>query len=170
MNHKTKKNKKLIRFLKSQSMVSLVLAFLVLFLIVFNNKLIQNEKIYVIEGSNKKVVLKTGSVAMNNKIVFFNGPKISYHGKDVELKNYKMGFYVNNKKIYETKNLDEDTTYSLKMVLDNNSFNFMDSRKNSNIYTKDVIKNIEKMKFKLTGTDKNGKKISISIPLMVSEV
>ena len=166
---KVKKNK-IVKFLKSQSMISLIFALLVLFLMIFNQKILQKEKIYVIEGNNKNTVIKTGSISMNNKIIFFNGPTIKYSGEDITLKNYKYGFYVKDKKIYEVKKTNEDVSYSLKTVLENSSFNFMDGRKGSRIYTKKVVNNIEKMKFKLVGKTEKGKKISITIPLMVSEV
>jgi len=166
---KTRKNK-IETFLKSQAMVSLVLSILVVILLIFNSSIIKNEKIYVVEGNNKDIVLKTGSISINNRIIFFNGPSIKYKGKDITLKNYKMGYYVNNKKIYEIANDDTKATFSLKTVLENYNFNFLDSKKNSNIYTKKVIKNIEKMKFKLTGTKEDGKKVSITIPLEISEI
>ena len=170
MKNQKKTKNKVKTFIKSQTMVSLILALLVLFLIIFNSRIIHNEKVYVIEGSNKTTMLKTGSLTMNNRIIFFNSPTIKYNGDDITLTKYTVGFYVNNKKIYEIKNNDTKTKFSLKSVLENNTFNFMDSRKNSNIYTKSVINDIEKMKFKLVGLDENGKKVAISIPLSVSEV
>ena len=170
MKNQKKTKNKVKTFIKSQTMVSLILALLVLFLIIFNSRIIHNEKVYVIEGSNKTTMLKTGPLTMNNRIIFFNSPTIKYNGDDITLTKYTVGFYVNNKKIYEIKNNDTKTKFSLKSVLENNTFNFMDSRKNSNIYTKSVINDIEKMKFKLVGLDENGKKVAISIPLSVSEV
>lgn len=172
---KVQTNNNVIKFFKSQNMILLIFLVMIFFLIGYSRHIIKNERLYTIEvnskqSKDKKILFEDGIIIINYKTHYFLAPQIKYNGANVSLKSYKAGYYIGKQKIYELKNNKGKNNFDLKSVLENENFNVYEPSKNAVIFSEKNLKNIEKMTFKLNGVTTSGKKYSLIIPLVISEI
>lgn len=157
-------------FIKSQNMVLIIFLLFIVFLMFYSRSLIKNERMFVVESSDKTAIFKDGVIILNNKTHYFIAPKIDYTGKSVKLKNYTAGYYVGNKKIYELKNNKGKDEFDLESVIENENFSVYEPRKKAVIFNKKTVNKLIKMKFIIVGKTVDGKNYKLEIPLTVSEI
>lgn len=166
---------KIIGFLKKPVSIYITLMLLVVVLMVFNQYIIKSTNLYVFNGFTEDVSILNGTVYTSYDINNFNGSKITYTGDDVKLKDYEIGYYVtidgvNKPLATATSTKDSEDTYSLKELVVSSEFSFTETKKGTVAFSKDTIKNIDKMCFVISGTSTKGDSVLVNIPLDVVKV
>ena len=163
--------KKIIRILNSYQAVCISLSIICVFLIVFNFYVNSNTKVISFGGYNEDVTILNGTIITTMSINRLSSPSIIYSGDDIKLSDYKIGYYVGDEPIVvvsETKK--DDITYNLKELLANTDFSFTETHRNANFLSKKNIKNIDKLKFQILGTNAKDESIKIEVPLDITKL
>ena len=146
-----------------------VLSLLIIFLIVYSANIVRGEKLYIVEGKKDNISFISGNLILNHKTHYFRAPTIKYDGKEIKLKSYKIGYYVNKKTIYEIKSNEDKKSFDLKAVVENESFNVYEPSKDALVFNENVLKNIIDLKFIIVGKTTKNKDFKLEVPLEVSE-
>lgn len=133
----------------------------------------KTKELYVFNGGNDDITIYNGIVDINTDINYFKGGTVIYTGKKVTLQSYKMGYYIcgskKDKSISTLSNSSEEG-FDLENLLTTNDFSLMEPHKNSNNLSKDSINKLDKLCFKVSGTDLKGEEYSLKIKFEVQKV
>ncbi len=172
------KDTKVFKVINSPISIIIVLALLVVGLMLYSRFLIKSTTLYRFSAYTEDFSIINGTVFTNHNLNYFGDSKVIYTGKDMDLYDFKVGYYIKNDNEYTTigeyKGLDtaneEGAHASLKEILLNMDLSFTETHKDAEYMSEENIKNIDKMVFRITGKDKDDKDINIEIPVDVEKV
>lgn len=175
---KTKKktnNEAIKEFFNSPIPIIIVLIALSITLLIYSRYLIKANKLYQFSGYKENISIMNGTIYTNYDINYFGDSKIYYDGKDIELKEFEVGYYIKDGSSYNDisiiKNNEEiGETASLKLLLNTTDFSFTETHKDSIYLSKENIKNLDNLVFRIKGIDKENKDIEIEIPLVATKI
>ena len=167
---KINKKNPLKEFLKTPYSIIIYLICLVLVLMIFNLYIMKSINVYVFNGYSDELTVLDGTIYTGFDVNTFGAPNIIYTGKEIILKEYKIGYYIDDSKISVVQNNEEKEGIKLSELIENTEFSFTELHKDAYYFSKENIKKINKLTFKITGVDKKGNKIDIEIPLNVAKV
>ena len=176
MKKKTKNQKKnnLKKVFNNPHIIFAVMSLIMLFLIGYTRYIVNSHKVYAFEGESGNVSIVDGMIDLNHDVNYFVSGKIIYNDADIKLKSYEMGYYLCNGKkdvsLVTESNSDETGKISLKKTLSYSLFSFTEVTNGGNIFTKNNIKKLDNLCFKLNGKDIDNKDINILIKLDVSKL
>ncbi len=182
-NKQNKHSKKPLayRIFNSPYSIIIVLVVLSVLLMVYNRFLINSINLYSFSAFEKDVSIFNGTIYTSYDINYFGDSKIAYTGKDIKLNTYEIGYYIKTsssyKEIATIKSLDnkensdlKDVNISLKEILNTTNFSFTEVSKNALFLSKNNIKNLDKLIFKISGKDDKGTDIDIEVPIEIEKV
>ncbi len=178
-----KKESKKVTFSKIVNSPFSIIVVLIIFsilLMVYNRYLANSTKLYTFSGFEKKYNILNGTIYTSRDINYFGDSKIFYNGEDIKLTSYEMGFYIKKNSSYKeiavlTSLTKSDTTNldgaaSLKELLQNTNFSFTETSKDAKFMSKENMKAIDNLIFKIRGKDDKDSDVDIEIPLTVEKI
>ena len=175
---KLKNNDKLKGFesiLYNPNTIIVILVIIIALIMMLNIYIIKSHKIYTFGGFGESLSISNGTIDINHDINHFVGGNIIYTGKNETLTKYKVGYYICNKdkykKIIEVGNSElGDEEVNIKNLVEYQSFSFTESHRVAKNLSKNNIKDINKLCFKIEGLTKKNKKIEIKIPMSLTKI
>lgn len=180
MTKKEKKKKKktsetIKQFFNSPISIIIALIILSISLLIYSRYLIKVNEVYQFSGYKENISILNGTIYTNYDVNYFGDSKIYYDGEDIELKEFEVGYYIKDGSNYNdisiVKNNEEiGESASLKLLLNTTDFSFTETHKDSMYLSKENIKNLDNLVFRIKGVDKEDKDIEIEIPLVATKI
>lgn len=177
MEKNTKNNESsLFKFFNSPIPIIIVLGLLVLVLLLYIKIIANSVTLYSFGGYNDDITFLNGTIYIGRDVNYFGDSKIKYDGKDIELYEFEIGYYIRREegdiKLVAVNSLEEmkDKGASLKSIFENSDFSFTESHKDANFLSDINVENLDKLIFKVQGKDKNGKEVKMEVPLEISKI
>ena len=164
---KTKKQNKLLNFLNSYQAICVALSILSIFLLVYHMIIIKNINLYKFGGAKDDFVILDGTIYTGYDINRFSAPSIIYNGEPIKIKDFKIGYYIDNKNISVIEGSEEVDLYNLIRA---SEFSFSETHNDAYFLSKENMKKIDKLHFVIEGTNDQGEKINIDIPIDVNKI
>lgn len=160
---------------KSYHTIIITLGILCFISLLYNNKILNNQKLYIFDGKSEYVDIKSGVISLSLDVNLFEGSNIEYLKKDVNVTRYDIGYYVKTDKEYlplATIAGEDDEGLSLKMLIEGtNAFRVIEFNKNNYYFTKEKLKKLDDdLYFIIKATDKKNNEITDVIRLNKSKV
>lgn len=132
----------------------------------------KNTSVYVFGGYNENITVLDGTIYTGLDINRFSAPNILYNGKDYVLNEFTIGYYINDNKISETSSTDKNGIKEVHLsdIIRNTEFSFTENHKDAMFFSKDNIKKINNLIFKISGKTTKNEDISIEVPLDVKKI
>lgn len=146
-----------------------IFSFSVMLYHIYVNK---SNSLYSFGGYNENITILDGTIYTGLDINRFSAPNILYNGKDYVLKEFTIGYYIKDEKISVTKSETKSglTEVHLSDIIKNTEFTFTENHKDAVFFSKENIKNIKDLKFKIVGKTTKDEDISIEVPLDVTKI
>ena len=173
MKKNNKKQNRLENFFNNPNILFGFMTFVIICLIGACIIISKTKELYVFNGGSDDIVIYNGIIDVNTDINLFKGGTVIYNGKEVTLKDYTMGYYLcGSKKDISLSTLSNTSEegFDLEKLLETNDFSLMEPHKNSNKISKKNINKIDKLCFKVSGTDIKGKEYSLKVDFEVQKV
>lgn len=172
---KNNKNSKIFNFFNNPVTIIVTLILFAILLMLYNRYLVNSMNLYTFTGFNDDISIINGTIYTGYDINYFGDSKALYTGRDIQLSTYEVGYFIKNKDKYTivavTESIQElENSASLKEIVETIDFSFTEVSKDALYLSKDNIKNIDKLTFKISGTDELGNEVSIEIPLTVTKM
>lgn len=166
-NQKTIKNK-----INPYLPICIVLAIFSFIVMMYHIYTKRNISVYSFGGYNENITILDGTIYTGLDINRFSAPNILYNGKDYVLKDFTIGYYIGNEKVSVTGS-DNKTGLSdvhLSDIIKNTEFTFTENHKDAVFLSKENIKNINNLVFKIEGKSTKDESVSISVPLEITKI
>lgn len=177
---KTNKNVSPIsRFINSKTAIIVVLIIFSIGLLIYTRYLVRCNKVYTFYGYTNEFSFFGGTIYEGQTMNYFGDSKVLYTGKDINLSDYELGFYIKDgddynavsvMKGYETTSDDEVAYASLSDILMGSGLSFTETHKEAQFLSKENMKNIDDLVFRVKGKDKSGKDVDIEVPMTVEKI
>lgn len=180
-NPKMEKNSKsdkssLFKFFNSPIPIIIVLGLLVVVLILYIKIIANSVTLYSFGGYNDDITFLNGTIYIGRDVNYFGDSKIKYDGKDIELYEFEIGYYIRRAegdiKLAVVNSIEDmkDKGASLKSIFENSDFSFTESHKDANFLSDVNVENLDKLIFKVQGKDKKGNEVKMEVPLEISKI
>ena len=173
MKKNNKKQNRLENFFNNPNILFGFMTFVIICLIGACIIISKTKELYVFNGGNDEITIYNGIIDINTDINLFNGGTVIYNGKKVTLKSYTMGYYLCGSKkdiALSTLSNSNEEGFDLEKLLITNDFSLMEPHKGSNHLSKGNIKKIDKLCFKVSGTDIKDKEYNLKVDFEVQKV
>lgn len=177
-NRNQKKNRESVvhKILNDPKSIIVALAVLVVAVLFYNRYLIGQIKLYSFSAYTKDFSFMSGTIYASYDLNYFSGAKILYSGEDETIYDFEMGYYIKEGSSYKDVAIAEvldsakDKGALLSELLDKTDFSFTEVKRDAVYLSKDNLKSLENLVFRINGKDKDGEKIEIEVPLEVVKV
>lgn len=180
-NPKMEKNSKsdkssLFKFFNSPIPIIIVLGLLVVVLLLYIKIIANSVTLYSFGGYNDDITFLNGTIYIGRDVNYFGDSKIKYDGKDIELYEFEIGYYIRREegdiKLVAVNSIEDmkDKGASLKSIFENSDFSFTESHKDANFLSDVNVENLDKLIFKVQGKDKKGNEVKMEVPLEISKI
>lgn len=177
---KTNKNvSPIMKIINSPISIIVALIILCIGLLIYTRYLVGCNKVYTFYGYTDEFSFFGGTIYEGQTMNYFGDSKVLYTGKDINLSDYELGFYIKDgdnynaisvMKGYETTSESEVAYASLKDILMGSGLSFTETHKEAQFLSKENMKNIDKLVFRVAGKDKSGKDVDIEVPMTVEKI
>lgn len=161
--------KKLKKFVKSYNMIVLVLVLLCAFLMIYHIQDKKKNKLYVFGGYGEDITIYDGTIYTDAKMSRFQSSVMLYSGEEVVLKEYEVGFYINDDEVSLVRS-EDDTSVKLGELLRITDFSFTEKKSKDSKINERTIKSIDKLEFRVNGKTDKDDEVSVIIKLDVKEI
>ena len=136
--------KKKKSFFHSYGAVCGALVLICIGLMLFNLYIMKETRIYVFGGYSDGITVMDGTIFTSIKTNRFSAPLISYTNEDIILKEFKIGYYIEDHEISVISNENSDLEeVSLMELLHNSEYSFTETHKDALHFNRENLKNID---------------------------
>lgn len=173
---KETKQSKISKFFSSPIPIIVALVLLVIGLLIYSRYLIKSVTLYNFSGYSEEFSILNGTIYTSRDINYFGDSKIVYTGKDIELHDFEVGYYIKDGDEYnvitkvEPLSSEEETSISLVELLNTMDFSFTEAHKDAMFLSDENINNLDNMIFRISGKDKDEKTVDIQVEIEVQKV
>lgn len=164
------------KFFNSPIPIIVVLFLFSVFLLIYIKYISGSTTLYTFSSVEGDYKFYNGTIYIGRDINYMGDTKMIFDGEDILLSDFEIGYYIKSNDDYipisvVTKNDNIEGNGSLKKILEQTNFSFMEEHgDDAKFLSKENIKNIENLVFRINGKDKKNKDVSVEIPLEVSKL
>ncbi len=178
MEDKSFKDTKIFKIINSPISIIIALAILVIFLLIYSRFLVRATTLYRFSGYTEEFSILNGTIFTNHNINYFGDSKIIYTGDDIKLNNFKVGYYIKDGDDYSviceykgSDSMEDEEVYaSIQEIFLNVDLSFTETHKDAEYMSSDNLDNLDKMIFRVTGTDESGEEVNIEVPIDIEKI
>ena len=125
-----KNNSKAFNFFNSPIPIFITLALIILVLLFYIKSISYGVTLYSFGGYNDDLTFLNGTIFIGRDVNYFGDSKIKYDGKDIELYDFEIGYYIRREdgdiKLTTINSIEDmkDKGASLKSILENLNLSF----------------------------------------------
>lgn len=178
MKKQNEKNDKLTlrKIFNSPIGIILALVLIVIGILFYNRYLVNVTNLYTFSGFSEDFSIMNGTIYTSYDINYFGDSKIIYTGDEKEVHDFKVGFYIKKGNEYwtiteiESMKGTEDINVSFIDLVTSTDLSFTEPHRKAEKLSKENVKMIDNLVYRITGKDKDDKDVDIEIPIDVVKV